>query len=162
MKPWDRVRRFAQWAGVDVRVVDHIGWQRSAPFSGAIGLIWDDLVLLVRRHEYDAGDRETLGSSMHELGHLLASTVRPNDVGDEHSFVGWEWRVALRLGIQRQWAFSMRFYGTDVTDSDYGSLEKGERAEYLRRGMAWGRAAGNISPSGRPLMLRGPRAERSQ
>lgn len=154
--PFERVVRFAVRHGVTVRVVGDVPAEAQAPFLRTVGLSWPRFILYVERGQERGA--ETLGGMVHELGHLLGTTERP-DAAHELRFAGWEWRAAHACGVQRQWLAHMYNYTTDEGD-EFARLDTQGRRSFLRRMVVLGRKHGNVSPSGRPIALRGPRAER--
>ena len=157
-KPLDRLIQFAEWAGATVEIVDRVPDDFSAPFSSYVGLDWDRFVLFIDRKQRQS--RYVVGESIHELGHLLAVTDRPDD-STEPDFAAWEWRTAMHLGLVSMWREAMHDYVIELPggeQADFGRTSKTEQMRWLRRCMQRGREIGNISPDGRPIMVRGPRA----
>jgi hypothetical protein len=76
----------------------------EAPFTSGLGCVWD-------KFEIVGTDETPWPHLLHEAGHLVATTERP-DASKEFTFFGWEMAVVEHLGL------SMReFYDRNV---EYG------------------------------------------
>jgi hypothetical protein len=76
----------------------------EAPFTSHLGVVWD-------KFEIHATNETLWPHLLHEAGHLVATTERP-DAAKEFTFFGWEMAVVEHLGL------SMReFYERNV---EYG------------------------------------------
>ena len=63
----------------------------EAPFTSGLGVVWDKFEII--------GTTETPWPHLlHEAGHLVATTERP-DASKEFTFLGWEMAVVEHLGL---------------------------------------------------------------
>ena len=148
--PWERIRDFAIQHGVSVHVVSNERLREvPSPFSGKVGLRWQEKKLFVGRKYLR--DKEGVGHMIHELGHLIASRETP-ERSSEGDFLGWEWQVAKKLKVRPHWEVGMTGYGMNC--GDYSDTPLVDRQRELREALEEGKKYGNISPSGEPLAVR--------
>lgn len=90
----------------------------NCPFDWNTGLNYKRKIL------YFSGtsDKETIGSVIHEAGHILASKKSPNArTVKEYDHLGWEFALALELDLLTEALPGYMYYG--LLDNDGGGLE---------------------------------------
>ena len=63
----------------------------EAPFTSGLGVVWDEFKII-------ATTETSWPHLLHEAGHLVATTERP-DAAKEFTFLGWEMAVVEHLGL---------------------------------------------------------------
>ena len=63
----------------------------EAPFTSGLGVVWDEFKII-------ATTETSWPHLLHEAGHLVATTERP-DAAKEFTFLGWEMAVVEYLGL---------------------------------------------------------------
>ena len=123
----------------------------EAPFTSGLGVVWDKFEIV--------GTTETPWPHLlHEAGHLVATTERP-DAAKEFTFLGWEMAVVEHLGLSlKEFHRSNAEYG--VTFGQYyemGALTFGSKDwwKFVGEAQAESRAARLFHPlSNEPRALR--------
>lgn len=67
-----------------------VNWS-EAPFTSGLGVVWDEFRIV-------ATTETPWPHLLHEAGHLVATTERP-DASKEFTFLGWEMAVVKHLGL---------------------------------------------------------------
>ena len=131
-----------------VEVEAHIAWRHmltekppswsEAPFTSGLGVVWDEFKIV-------ATTETPWPHLLHEAGHLVATTERP-DAAKEFTFLGWEMAVVEHLGLSmKEFHASNAEYG--VTFAQYyemGALKFGSKDwwKFVGEAQATSRAAG--------------------
>jgi hypothetical protein len=93
----------------------------EAPFTSHLGVVWD-------KFEIHATTETPWPHLLHEAGHLVATTERP-DAAKEFTFLGWEMAVVEHLGLSMK-AFHASNAEYGVTFGQYyemGALKFGSK-----------------------------------
>lgn len=130
---------------------------RFAPFTSGLGLIWNNKTIV-------SVPETPWPGILHEAGHLLAQKYplddRRNEVEDE--FLGWEWAIVLKLGLdQQEFLRNNQDYGIswDNTENDgefYSSMKDVPTdliSVYFAERLAWAKNVNIVSADGEPLVV---------
>lgn len=140
MTPTEILAKLATWTeqhGGQLRETTPQEWGQAAkaPFSLGWAVLWHKKTALYR--DIESSDEAAAG--IHELGHILACLTHPDDNATmEIDFLGWEYSIAMELGIVEPWLLSMRDYGVNCPGgfNNFGDYSKSEQrnilAEHLR------------------------------
>ena len=93
----------------------------EAPFTSGLGVVWDEFKIV-------ATTETPWPHLLHEAGHLVATTERP-DASKEFTFLGWEMAVVEHLGLSMK-AFHASNAEYSVTFGQYyemGALKFGSK-----------------------------------
>lgn len=118
-------------------VIGDVPLKCEAPFDIRVGLDYDQKVIYVREAALADGP-SVLCPIMHEMGHVFASSVAPND-SKETDFLGWEYALAKTLGLARQFRACLETgynISTDVV-LELAPLEQVIKNEEKRSIVAW-------------------------
>lgn len=146
--------RFAKLHGVKAHKVDEENFRRAlkigkvveAPFTSYLGIDWKGKGLYYTRDDQWV-------EMVHELGHLLASSVEPRK-STEWDFFGWEVAVIHHLGLSLdRWLAGNRDYGVDG-GHELGGLTSIQLHKMLAERMDRAVACGLVDPEGVPLAIR--------
>ncbi len=106
-----------------VEVEAHIAWRHlltekppswsEAPFTNGLGVVWDEFKII-------ATTETPWPHLLHEAGHLVATTERP-DAAKEITFLGWEMAVVEHLGLSMK-EFQRNNVEYGVTFGPYNEL----------------------------------------
>ena len=88
-----------------------------------------------------------LGGIIHEFGHVFATLEDPN-TAEEYDFLGWEWLLALEVGLRDEWLLSMDNYSLaaegNVYAEDFGYLDDDQRSDLLEERIDYAESLGLI------------------
>lgn len=118
---------------------DHDDAVSSAPFNTHLACNWDLKEVYIQDSAVTC--LRTLAEVIHEMGHVFACTEAPLK-SEEVEFIGWEYSVALELGLDDQWLQSMASYGiggyiqkilgpSKTPRGEFGDLTLDEQMELL-------------------------------
>lgn len=113
----------------------------EAPFTGHLGVVWD-------KFEIHATSETPWPYLLHEAGHLVATTERP-DASKEFTFFGWELGVVEHLGLSMRTFFENNAeYGVNWgSHVELGSMKFG--------GKEWWKFVGECQATARAAKLFG-------
>lgn len=122
------------WGGdilsVTPKEFDTYCWRKDfaeAPFvSGSLGCNYAKKTIV-----FVPGDDINWSGLTHEMGHCFASRVKPEDA-NEGDFTGWEYRLARKVGSQKDWLFLNKGYSLDY-GYDIGYYLKNDPKELRRK-----------------------------
>ena len=122
----------------------------EAPFTSAHGLNWDRKIVYVVR------GREEVGSIIHEMGHVFATQVGPEDRQcREWDFFGWEYAIARQIGATRTWSRHNGNYNTGEGGGDeWAVLSTRRRRRLLADRIGHAKKIGAIDADGLPRSVR--------
>jgi len=110
----------------------------EAPFTSGLGVLWDEFKII-------ATTETPWPHLLHEAGHLVATTERP-DAAKEFTFLGWEMAVVEQLGLSlKEFHRSNAEYGVSFGEHyEMGTLTFGSKDwwKFVGEAQATSRAAG--------------------
>jgi hypothetical protein len=110
----------------------------EAPFTSHLGVVWD-------KFEIHATNETPWPHLLHEAGHLVATTERP-DAAKEFTFFGWEMAVVEHLGLSMREFYERNVeYGIDwLNYVELGAVRFGSKDwwKFVGESQATARAAG--------------------
>lgn len=130
-----------------------------SPFDESCGIRWG-------KKELHCCFGTSIGSLIHEAGHIFASRLPPNHPKcEETRFFAWEWALAKKLDIEQEWFDSMPEYGlgSHLTGPDiwakpmtssFGDLLPDELPIVWKYSLAFSRKFGLIGAGDEPLVIR--------
>ena len=122
---------------------------QEAPFSaGDLGIRWAAKeIVFTRRLPLEPVE------IIHEMGHVFAATGRPDEI-QEFDFLGWEYVLALEVGISRRdWVHENQHYAVTDDGDELGYMGYGEVTTLLDERIRVATAAGLIR-EGKPVAIR--------
>lgn len=121
----------------------------EAPAADFHGVVYE------LKHVYVVPWYATANGLIHEMGHVFASELPPDDC-DEMSFLGWEAVLALTVGAYRDWSRLNDSYGLGGVGGldEWGTASAKGKAQVLRECIEVGACAGIITPDWKPRPLR--------
>ena len=98
----DRIAELATKFGCELKKVEDIDSKLISPFSGFMGLDWDNGIIYydIRGMKYE-GNKYFCVGLIHELAHAVACEKKPQ-ASSEYDFLGWEIIAADKVGISRE------------------------------------------------------------
>lgn len=97
----------------------------SCPFNVSLALRFPDTLVLDPEYNLDS---ETIGESIHELGHLICAR---NTSSAEFDFLGWEFVVAAKFDLLEEWLEGMEDYSLGGSWPDFAALTPEEASDLL-------------------------------
>lgn len=79
------------------------GWSFAPFVNENVGVHWQSKTVAIPR------TYESMGTIIHEMGHVFACKVPPNHCHDEWSWMGWEIALAKKIGI-KEWLKNNEYY----------------------------------------------------
>lgn len=142
--PLLKLRDVARQLGADIRVDVEKEGDSPCPFDSALSLRFasTEIILNARWCGIQALEDETVGSIIHELGHLL---VARNTFSPEFEFLGWEFLLAEYCGLLGPWYLHMQNYGVPFFQ-EFGSLSPDQQSELLEERVYHAKERGLLKP----------------
>ncbi len=122
---------------------DHIA---AAPFSSWLGVDHKRKVIYYTKEAQP-------GEVIHEAGHVFASSRTPN-FSEEYDFFGWEFVVAVKVGLVDEWLETTGNYtigGTDFVEFEDMTID--EQSDLLEERVQHARSLGLIQGD-EPMSIR--------
>jgi hypothetical protein len=119
----------------------------SCPFSCDFDIDYKRKRLLFTGDLYKGDPEATmrvLGGLIHEAGHLVASLEKPRD-SEEFNFLGWEFALAIELGLLPDLLAQHEFYMVDLEDmSEIKDLNEDRLSELIEERIDYARSIGLV------------------
>lgn len=142
-----------EWGGRLVELTEEAYRQeqhvQEAPFSaGDLGIRWAAKeVVFTRRLPLEPVE------VIHEMGHIFAAKAVPDEI-KEFDFLGWEYMLALQVGISQQdWVHDNQHYAVTDDGDELGYMSEGEVSALLDERIRAATVAGLIR-EGKPVAIR--------
>lgn len=131
------------------------GGYSECPFDLGLGVHYRT------RSIYVVASSASVGPLIHEIGHVLAQRVEPdNALLDEYDSLGFEIAFARQIGIYRRWSEQNMHYAVDRMQTTWGEVttRQSNAARAIKAALDRGREVGNVTRSGAPRSIRVKRA----
>lgn len=132
----NRVRRYLAKLGVSIEIKEDFNSLGNCPFDSDVNLVWSRKVIQVTSERWETLDADLISVLIHEAGHAVACKRRPNQ-SSEWPFFGWEYAVARRCRVVKDWLQGHKDYyadlgrGEDRVAGDMGQLTPKEVRQVL-------------------------------
>jgi hypothetical protein len=93
-------------------------------------------------------------SLIHEMGHVFACHVSPEEVSDELAFFGWEVAVARMIGCCASWSRDNAHYAITEQGDTWGDASPYRRRTFANQRVATARQIGLLDEHLRPISVR--------
>jgi hypothetical protein len=123
-------------------------WKDECPFNGKIAVSHEDKVIVCSE------EIPSVGHLIHEMGHVFATTKKPND-SNEWDFFAWEVALAKELGVYSTWLMESEDYLLDFQPGETvgDALKNGTLDQYIGEASLVGKRLGNLV-GGRAVSVR--------
>jgi hypothetical protein len=124
-----------------------------SPFAPNLGIHWPSRTVVY------ADDSVRWPHIVHEMGHVFAQEQPPDGIFvDELNFLGWEYRMAQKVGDLKEWLdanddYQIGDYQPELGDATLGGLSKSELSAVLKKVLARGRNF-NLTAKLEPISVR--------